>query len=65
MIIGAAATRERQCRDCTAGHDHCHDTLIVHTSEWVECAGSAECDARTDRHTFVEYCSELRPACSC
>ena len=63
LIAGARGMRT--CRDCQAGDDHCHATLIVHHDEWAECSGPGPCDARVDRHVLIEACTELQPDCAC
>ena len=54
----------RHCHDCEAGLDHCHDTLVVHVSEWTECPDPG-CDAALERHRLVVACTQLDPGCPC
>ena len=52
------------CRDCSDDTDHCHDTLIVHLDQTIECSGR-DCVATTLAHMHVTPCNELSPACRC
>lgn len=52
------------CRDCAGETDHCHEALIVHVDQTIECSGG-ECVAVTISHVHVIQCADLRPACGC
>jgi hypothetical protein len=51
-----------ECRDCRAGVEHCHGTVIHHASLFVECT---EPDCRTPEvvHSFVIDCDAI--GCTC
>ena len=57
-------TTATDCRDCTSETDHCHETLIVHVDQTIECSGGT-CVATTVAHLHLIPCSELSPACRC
>lgn len=55
----------RRCPDCTAGHDHCHETLLVHGDGTLECLGAGPCDRTEEGHPLVVDCRQLAPPCGC
>lgn len=57
-------TTATACPDCTDDTDHCHDTLIVHVDQTIECSGG-DCVAVTFTHVHVVPCTELSPPCEC
>ncbi|HEU0190359.1 MAG TPA: hypothetical protein VFR17_03675 [Mycobacterium sp.] len=54
----------RSCRDCQAGLEHCHGTLIDHLLRQAECTEDG-CDAaRGVPHAFVVDCAGVRCGCA-
>ncbi len=52
------------CRDCHAGLDHCHGTVIRHPLRRPECTDDG-CDSPEQlRHTFVIDCDAVGCGCS-
>lgn len=54
-----------ECVSCTRGLDHCHGTLIVHTSEFTECTDMTCGDHDTDRHPLIVDCATVDGGCDC
>jgi hypothetical protein len=56
-------TAQLQCRDCRAGWEHCHGTVIHHAQRRSECTED-DCDS-PDRvpHTFSIDCEAV--GCRC
>ncbi|CPW65192.1 hypothetical protein [Mycobacteroides abscessus] len=51
------------CRDCLRDIDHCHGTLIVHSSRHAECT-DRDCDSQyVLRHSLVIDC--IAAQCDC
>ena len=50
------------CADCRAGHEHCHEVLLVHADGETECAGD-DCDGAHERHEHLADCDD--PRCGC
>ncbi len=50
------------CRECRAGLDHCHGTVIVHTLRWSECT-EQDCVTPEVVHAFTIDCEAV--GCSC
>ena len=53
------------CRDCTAAVDHCHGTLVIHSSGSPECTEPECLDYEYVRHYLVLDCSEITGGCQC
>lgn len=53
------------CRDCTAAVDHCHGTLVIHSSSLAECTEPGCVDLEYVRHYLVLDCSEITGGCQC
>ncbi|WP_260861203.1 hypothetical protein [Mycobacterium simulans] len=52
------------CRDCRAGLDHCHGTIIRHSVGWPECT-EAECTSpELVAHSFVIDCDVVGCRCA-
>ncbi|RUP07213.1 MAG: hypothetical protein EKK34_01015 [Mycobacterium sp.] len=52
------------CRDCRAGLDHCHGTVIIHWSGRPECT-EPDCVApELFTHAFVVDCDVVGCACA-
>ncbi|MFC0437476.1 hypothetical protein [Kutzneria buriramensis] len=54
-----------ECVNCTRGLDHCHGTLIVHTTEFTECTELMCEDLDSSRHLAVVDCSAVDGGCDC
>ena len=54
-----------ECVNCTRGLDHCHGTLIVHTTEFTECTEPMCEDLDDARHLAVVDCSAVDGGCDC
>ena len=52
----------KTCRECADESDHCHDTLVVHETGYVECT-EAGCHALLLRHSLILSCVEM--GCRC
>ncbi|AFP42674.1 hypothetical protein MSMEI_6248 [Mycolicibacterium smegmatis MC2 155] len=52
-----------QCRDCVAGLEHCHGTLIHHVRYCVECTDDG-CTTPEIAHTFSIDCETVGCLCS-
>jgi hypothetical protein len=51
-----------ECRDCLAGLQHCHGTVVHHASERVECT-EAGCETPEVVHAYVVDCDAI--GCTC
>jgi hypothetical protein len=51
------------CRDCRAGLDHCHGTIIRHSLRWSECTEEGCTSPELTLHTFVIDCDAV--GCGC
>jgi hypothetical protein len=54
-----------ECVSCTRDLDHCHGTLIVHTTEFVECTELLCVDLDQTRHLAIVDCSAVDGGCDC
>ena len=54
-----------ECVNCTRGLDHCHGTLIVHTTEFAECTEPTCEDLDSSRHLAIVDCSAVDGGCDC
>ncbi|MFI9383797.1 hypothetical protein [Kutzneria sp. NPDC052558] len=54
-----------ECGNCTRGLDHCHGTLIVHTTEFTECTEPMCEDLDEVRHLAIVDCSAVDGGCDC
>ena len=54
-----------ECVNCTRGLDHCHGTLIVHTTEFAECTEPMCADLDSSRHLAIVDCSAVDGGCDC
>ncbi|WP_081287628.1 hypothetical protein [Mycobacterium asiaticum] len=52
------------CRDCQAGLDHCHGTVIRHWLGRAECTDPACGAPELFTHTFVIDCDAVGCACA-
>ncbi|WP_085162701.1 hypothetical protein [Mycobacterium lacus] len=52
------------CRDCRAGLDHCHGTLIHHPVGRPECTEPECVSPELLRHTFVVDCDAVGCRCA-
>ncbi len=50
------------CRDCEAGHEHCHGTVIVHIGLRAECT-EPDCPTPEAAHTYTIDCFAV--GCEC
>ena len=53
------------CSACLAELDHCHGTLVVHSTVEIECTDPDCIDLASVRHSLVIDCSELSAGCGC
>ncbi|MGU3431803.1 hypothetical protein ACNHUS_02190 [Actinomycetes bacterium M1A6_2h] len=53
------------CHDCAAAVDHCHGTLIVHSTHVVECTDETCVELQAIRHVFVVDCTAVAGGCVC
>lgn len=51
------------CRDCRAGLEHCHGTLIHHSLHRAECTEDGCGNPESVPHTFVIDCDAV--GCDC
>ncbi len=51
-----------QCRECAAGLEHCHGTVIHHASEHLECT-EAGCETPDVVHALAIDCDAI--GCTC
>jgi hypothetical protein len=51
-----------ECRNCAAGLEHCHGTVIHHAMHRAECT-EPECVSPEVVHTFVIDCEAI--GCTC
>lgn len=67
MKVGTTyvGTTEVGCIECVGALDHCHGTLIVHSSNVVECTEDGCVQLHAVRHGLVVDCSALAGGCSC
>ncbi|GAA3433805.1 hypothetical protein [Kutzneria kofuensis] len=54
-----------ECVNCTRGLDHCHGTLIVHTTEFTECTELMCENLDGSRHLAIVDCSAVDGGCDC
>jgi hypothetical protein len=54
-----------ECANCTRGLDHCHGTLIVHTTEFTECTELMCEDLDEVRHLAIVDCGAVDGGCDC
>lgn len=54
-----------ECISCSAGLDHCHGTLVLHTDDVVECTEPGCRDYDRIRHTLTLTCDEIPGGCHC
>ncbi|EHI13697.1 hypothetical protein [Mycolicibacterium thermoresistibile] len=52
-----------ECRECRAGLQHCHGTVIHHVRYRSECTEDG-CDTPDALHTFVVDCESVGCVCS-
>jgi len=52
------------CRDCRAGLDHCHGTIIRHLLRRAECTEPDCVSPETSAHTFLIDCAVVGCACT-
>jgi hypothetical protein len=52
----------RQCRDCVAGVEHCHGTVIRHAWHLVECTEDG-CETPEVVHAYSIDCDAI--GCTC
>ena len=52
------------CRDCRAGFDHCHGTLIIHSLARSECTETDCAIPELFTHAFVVDCDAVGCACA-
>ncbi|MDI3313178.1 MAG: hypothetical protein QJR12_02485 [Mycobacterium sp.] len=52
------------CRDCRAGVDHCHGTLIRHLLRGPECTDDGCANPRLTPHTFSIDCEAVGCGCA-
>jgi hypothetical protein len=52
------------CRDCRAGLDHCHGTIIRHSLRRSECTEDGCTSPELVPHDFVVDCDAIGCACS-
>ncbi|MFE9583306.1 hypothetical protein ACFYO1_43525 [Nocardia sp. NPDC006044] len=57
--------RAPDCSSCESAADHCHGTLIVHSTRLTECTENDCVDLDYVRHTFVVDCADLAGGCAC
>lgn len=53
---------DSDCRECRAGLEHCHGTVIHHMLAWTECTED-DCVTPEVVHTFVIDCQAV--GCTC
>lgn len=51
------------CRECTAGDEHCHGTVIVHIGRRPECT-EADCNAPEALHGYTVDCYAVGCGCA-
>lgn len=51
------------CRDCQAGLDHCHGTIIHHSQRHWECTETACASGELVAHAFIIDCDAV--GCGC
>ncbi|CDP87735.1 MULTISPECIES: hypothetical protein [Mycolicibacterium] len=51
-----------QCRECAAGLEHCHGTVILHVQYRAECTDDG-CTTPEAAHTFSIDCAAV--GCTC
>jgi hypothetical protein len=51
-----------QCRNCVAGLEHCHGTVIHHAAHRAECTETG-CEMPEAEHTFRVDCEAIGCAC--
>ncbi|MFC0543659.1 hypothetical protein [Kutzneria chonburiensis] len=65
MRVNRTEGTTMECVNCTRGLDHCHGTLIVHTTEFVECT-ELLCESHEEtRHLAIVDCSAVDGGCDC
>lgn len=57
-------TTATACHDCAGDTEHCHDTLIVHVDQTIECS-AGDCVKTTIAHLHYIPCTDLTPPCRC
>ncbi|MFI6212637.1 hypothetical protein ACIBCD_11625 [Nocardia brasiliensis] len=57
--------RELDCSCCESAIDHCHGTLVVHSTRRTECTEEGCVDLDYARHTFVVDCGDVAGGCPC
>lgn len=64
-VSDAITSRTTRCAECDGALDHCHGTLVVHSTDIVECT-DGECEHwHLVRHSLVVDCSVIAGGCSC
>lgn len=53
------------CVGCADDLDHCHGTLIIHTTGLTECTGHECVDLELIRHTLIVDCESVLAGCLC
>jgi hypothetical protein len=53
-----------ECRDCRDGLDHCHGTIIRHSSHRPECTEAGCVSPELLPHTFVVDCDAVGCRCA-
>lgn len=53
------------CRECENRLDHCHGSLVLHSTVDVECTDDTCTDLSIVRHSLVAECADLVGGCAC
>ncbi len=55
----------RSCRGCELGWEHCHEAMLIHGTDELECTTPHDCRLAIELHMLTVDCADLWPACHC